>query len=96
MHARDWLERDFDQPIVRTVPIGVGATRDFVREVAELAGVDAGAAWQRRDRACPGSRSVDSTYLTGKRVFIFGDGTHAVAAARIAHDELGFEVVRPG
>ena len=30
------------------------------------------------------SRSVDSTYLTGKRVFIFGDATHAVAAARIA------------
>jgi light-independent protochlorophyllide reductase subunit B len=38
------------------------------------------------------SRSVDSTYLTGKRVFIFGDATHAVAAARIARDELGFEV----
>ncbi|MEO1048832.1 MAG: nitrogenase component 1, partial [Pseudomonadota bacterium] len=34
----------------------------------------------------------DSTYLTGKRVFIFGDATHAVAAARIARDELGFEV----
>jgi light-independent protochlorophyllide reductase subunit B len=38
------------------------------------------------------SRSVDSTYLTGKRVFIFGDATHAVAAARIAREELGFEV----
>ena len=36
------------------------------------------------------SRSVDSTYLTGKRVFIFADATHAVAAARIAADELGF------
>ncbi len=30
------------------------------------------------------SRSVDSTYLTGKRVFIFGDATHVFAAARIA------------
>ena len=30
------------------------------------------------------SRSVDSTYLTGKRVFIFGDATHAIAAARVA------------
>ncbi|MEL0211313.1 MAG: nitrogenase component 1, partial [Novosphingobium sp.] len=30
--------------------------------------------------------------LTGKRVFIFGDATHAIAAARIAHEELGFEV----
>ncbi|MBA4050886.1 MAG: ferredoxin:protochlorophyllide reductase (ATP-dependent) subunit B, partial [Erythrobacter sp.] len=29
---------------------------------------------------------------TSKRVFIFGDATHAVAAARIAREELGFEV----
>jgi light-independent protochlorophyllide reductase subunit B len=42
------------------------------------------------------SRSVDSTYLTGKRVFIFGDATHAIAAARVARDELGFEVVGLG
>jgi light-independent protochlorophyllide reductase subunit B len=39
---------------------------------------------------------VDSTYLTGKRVFIFGDATHAVAAARVAADELGFQVVGLG
>jgi light-independent protochlorophyllide reductase subunit B len=39
---------------------------------------------------------VDSTYLTGKRVFIFGDATHAIAAARIASEELGFEVVGLG
>jgi len=26
-----WLERTFKQPAVRTVPIGVGATRDFIR-----------------------------------------------------------------
>ena len=42
------------------------------------------------------SRSVDSTYLTGKRVFIFGDATHAVAAARIASQEIGFTVVGLG
>jgi light-independent protochlorophyllide reductase subunit B len=29
-------------------------------------------------------------------VFIFGDGTHALAAARICKDELGFEVVGLG
>jgi light-independent protochlorophyllide reductase subunit B len=39
---------------------------------------------------------VDSTYLTGKRVFVFGDATHAVAAARIAAEELGFTVVGLG
>ncbi len=42
------------------------------------------------------SASVDSTYLTGKRVFIFGDATHAMAAARIAATEIGFEVVGMG
>jgi light-independent protochlorophyllide reductase subunit B len=39
---------------------------------------------------------VDSTYLTGKRVFVFGDATHAIAAARIASRELGFQVVGLG
>ena len=42
------------------------------------------------------SRSVDSTYLTAKRVFIFADATHAIAAARVATEELGFEVVGLG
>jgi light-independent protochlorophyllide reductase subunit B len=42
------------------------------------------------------SRSVDSTYLTGKRVFIFGDASHVIAAARMASEELGFNVVGMG
>ena len=42
------------------------------------------------------SRSVNSTYLTGKRVFVFGDATHAIAAARVARAEFGFRVVGLG
>src|SRR5262249_24530603 len=42
------------------------------------------------------SRSVDSTYLTGKRVFVFGDAAHCIAAARIAAQGLGFNVVGLG
>ncbi|MDU3044629.1 nitrogenase component 1, partial [Bradyrhizobium sp.] len=77
--------------------IGVGATRDFIAEVAALAGVDASPVLARSQSRLPWySRSVDSTYLTGKRVFIFGDATHAVAAARVATQELGFEVVGLG
>ncbi|MBK5970703.1 MULTISPECIES: ferredoxin:protochlorophyllide reductase (ATP-dependent) subunit B [Thiorhodovibrio] len=92
-----WLERMFKQPRVRTVPIGVGATRDFVFEVARLAGLDpAPALAQARTRLPWFSRSVDSTYLTGKRVFIFGDATHVMAAARMAREELGFDVVGLG
>jgi len=88
-----WLEKTFGQPTVRTVPIGHGATLDFIREVAALAGVDPEPALAADPSRMPWwSRSVDSTYLTGKRVFIFGDATHAIAAARVARDELGFEV----
>jgi light-independent protochlorophyllide reductase subunit B len=91
--AARWLEKSFGQPAVRVVPIGVGATRDFIRAVAELAEVDPAPALGDDGSRMPWwSRSVDSTYLTGKRVFVFGDATHAVAAARIAHEELGFEV----
>jgi len=90
-----WLERAFGQPHTKTIPIGVGATNDFVDEVCTLAGI-------KRPASLPGSnmnwwsRSVDSNYLTGKRVFIFGDATHAIAAARVADEELGFKVAGLG
>lgn len=92
-----WLKRQFGQPMIDTVPIGVSATSEFVRQVAEAANVEAGPVLDLQFSRLPWySRSVDSTYLTGKRVFIFGDATHAVAAARVARDEMGFEVVGLG
>jgi light-independent protochlorophyllide reductase subunit B len=112
-----WLSRNFGQPTVRTVPIGVGATRDFIAEVGRVAEIDVSGAlarsytealglWNINQITSPNpaqasrlpwySRSVDSTYLTGKRVFIFGDATHALAAARIATQELGFTLVGLG
>ena len=113
----DWLERQFAMPCVRTVPIGIGATRDFLQEVGAALEVDVtmalrpdvvgasdlwspqlhgGSTERARSRLPWYSRSVDSTYLTGKRVFVFADGTHALAAARIATAELGFELVGLG
>jgi light-independent protochlorophyllide reductase subunit B len=112
-----WLTRNFGQPVIKTVPIGVGATRDFIAEIGQVAAIDVSAAlsrshadtlgnWDAARVASPAaagasrlpwySRSVDSTYLTGKRVFIFGDATHALAAARIATAELGFTLVGIG
>jgi light-independent protochlorophyllide reductase subunit B len=93
--AARWLEKSYGQRTIRTVPIGVAATRQFIAEVAEAAGVEP-VADESALRMPWWSRSVDSTYLTGKRVFIFGDATHAIAAARVARDELGFEVVGLG
>jgi light-independent protochlorophyllide reductase subunit B len=95
--AAQWLERNHGQPFTKTIPIGVEATRAFIREVAELAGIDATDFLQRETSRLPWySRSVDSNYLTGKRVFIFGDATHVIAAARIAQNELGFRVAGMG
>ena len=92
---RGSLRKNHDQPYTKIVPIGVGATRDFIKEVAAITGVS-GKIDETRLRMPWWSRSVDSTYLTGKRVFIFGDGTHVAAHARIARDEMGFEVVGMG
>jgi light-independent protochlorophyllide reductase subunit B len=92
-----WLQRTFKQPTISTVPIGVGATGDFLQELAETLGLaDCEVTADAVCRLPWYSRSVDSTYLTGKRVFIFADATHALAAARIARDEMGFEVVGLG
>ena len=90
-----FLEKNLDQPYTKTVPIGVGALSQFVSEIEEVTGltdlqnkVESRLPWY--------SASVDSTYLTGKRVFIFGDGSHVIAAAKIAADEIGFEVAGLG
>ena len=97
LQAASWLQRNHGQPFVKTIPIGIGATRDFIAEVAALAEVDPSPLLEADESRLPWySRSVDSTYLTGKRVFIFGDATHAIAAARIASEELGFTVVGLG
>lgn len=93
--AARWLEKTHGQPWTKTVPIGVGATRDFLAEVAAITGL-AAPVEDPSLRFPWWSRSVDSTYLTGKRVFVFGDATHAIALARVARDEMGFEVVGLG
>jgi light-independent protochlorophyllide reductase subunit B len=93
--AARFLEKTCGQPFTKSVPIGVGATRDFLHEISGITGispkVDEGGL-----RLPWWSASVDSTYLTGKRVYLFGDATHVIAAARIAATEIGFEVVGMG
>ncbi|MFO1306545.1 MAG: ferredoxin:protochlorophyllide reductase (ATP-dependent) subunit B [Burkholderiales bacterium] len=95
--AASWLSRTYGQPMTTRIPIGHRATLEFVAEVARLAGVDGsrevGAEISRQPWY---AKSVDSTYLNGKRAFIFGDATHAVAAARVAAKEMGFTIVGLG
>ena len=95
--AGQHLQKTFGQPMVEIVPIGVQATIRFVEAVAAAAGVDPAPVLAGAPSRLPWyARSVDSTYLTDKRVFIFGDATHALAAARVAATELGFRVVGLG
>ena len=95
--ATEYLKRSFGQPFISAPPIGVGATRSFIDAVSKMAEVDPTPALDASNSRLPWySRSVDSTYLTGKRVFVFGDATHVVAAARIAATELGLTIVGLG
>ncbi len=95
--AAGWMARHLGQPATKTIPIGAGATREFIREVAALAGLDPDLAASEAHSHAPWyARSVDANYLTAKRVFVFGDASHAIAAARVAATELGFKVVGLG
>ncbi len=94
--AARYLEKTFGQPYTRIVPIGIGATGDFLEEVAAIAGIELPDLSSFESNMPWWSRSIDSNYLTSKRVFIFGDATHAIAAARVASEELGFTVVGLG
>jgi light-independent protochlorophyllide reductase subunit B len=97
MQAATWLQKNFKMPFTKIIPIGAQATREFMAEAAELAGIELNPALEDAASRAPWyAKSVDSTYLTSKRVFIFGDATHAIAAARVASEELGFEVVGLG
>ncbi len=90
-----WLEREHGQPSTATLPYGTGATREFLTEAAALAGV--APEWSEDDLRQPWwAASVDSTYLTGKRVFIFAEGARAVAAARVVTQEMGFALAGLG
>ena len=90
-----WLSREHGQPATSTLPYGAGATREFLAETAALAGV--APAWSEDGLRQPWwAASVDSTYLTGKRVFVFGEGARAVSAARVAVEEMGFDLVGLG
>jgi len=89
------MEKNLNLPFTKTIPIGLHAVSDFIQEIQSLVDCNTPdvAADMRSDWY---SASVDSNYLTKKRVFIFGDGTHAMAAARLAQDEMGFQVVGLG
>ena len=98
--AADYLMKNFDQPYTKNVPYGVAGTKEFLTEICELAGFSKSVLKKFPSSSDSDinksewySRSVDSNYLTKKRVFLFGDATHVATAAKVARDELGFDVI---
>lgn len=95
--AITWMTRNFGQPSTKVIPIGFKQTKAFMAEVCQLAGIECDIEkLSQSSKARWYALSVDSTYLTNKRVFIFGDATHAIAAAKVAAHEMGFKVVGLG
>jgi light-independent protochlorophyllide reductase subunit B len=96
-----WLLKKFGQPFTKKLPYGAVGTNEFVKEVLELAQISSPektpeVVSQIFNRSAWYSSSVDSNYLTNKRVFIFGDGSHVLAAKKVAIKEFGFSVVGIG
>ena len=82
----EWLKRNFGMEYTNAIPIGIKNTIEFINEVHKKLDLPLTNKKELENKSkLPWySKSVDSNYLTGKRVFIFGDGTHAIAAAKIA------------
>ena len=100
LQAAQWLHKHCGQPYTKVIPIGVKQTLRFIDEVASIAklSLEPGLieSLSAAARSTWYARSVDSNYLHRKRVFIFGDASHALAAARVASEELGLEVIGLG
>lgn len=93
--AARWLERSFGQPFTTTIPLGVTGTRAFIEEASGLAKLSPPEGDPHSNMSW-WARSIDSTYFTDKRVFLFGEGYRVAAAAKVAAKELGFAVVGMG
>ena len=85
-----YLEKEFNQPYTKTIPIGIGATKEFIKEISDILGLKTDNYYNERLRADWWSKSIDSTYFTGKRVYVFGDATHVKSSVKIANEEMGF------
>ena len=64
-----YLEKEFNQPYTKTIPIGIGATKEFIKEISDIFGLKTNNHYSERLRADWWSKSIDSTYFTGKRGF---------------------------
>jgi len=100
-----FLEKEFGMPYINISPIGVLETAKLIRNIQKLLknnnlNVDFEEYIDIQTRFISQSawfsRSIDCQNLTGKKVFVFGDSTHAAALTKILTKELGIEVLVAG
>jgi light-independent protochlorophyllide reductase subunit B len=101
----EYLKDEFDLPYVTSFPIGALGTSEFIREIQSVLAIFgyhvnfedyieeqvkfvSQSAWF--------SRSIDCQNLTGKRVIVFGDATHAACMTKILSQEMGIHVTWSG
>ena len=105
LSTAEWLKEEFDMPYVSTAPMGICEIANFIREIETIlnnAGQNVDFAdyidTQTRfiSQSAWFSKSIDCQNLTGKRVVVFGDATHAAAMTKILAREMGIKVILAG
>ena len=100
-----WLEEQFSMPYISTAPIGICEIAKFIKELEiNLNQLNHNVDFtnyidnQTRfiSQSAWFSKSIDCQNLTGKRVVIFGDATHAAALTKILAKEMGIKVLWSG
>ncbi len=103
--AANYLQTEFNMPVVDITPMGVVETARCIRVIQRVlneqgANVDYEPFIDEQTRfvsqAAWFSRSIDCQNLTGKKAVVFGDNTHAVAMTKILAREMGIHVVLAG
>jgi light-independent protochlorophyllide reductase subunit B len=101
-----YLESEFDMPYIDTTPMGIVETGNCIKQIEKICeekttvkkSFNKYIEQQTRyvSQAAWFSRSIDCQNLTGKRVIVFGDNTHAAHMTKILSREMGVHVACAG
>lgn len=98
-----YLKQEFNIPYISTTPMGILGTSACIKEIAEIVKkIDPTYSFNFEDyiekqtqyvsQAAWFSKSIDCQNLTGKKVVVFGDATHAASITKILAREMGIHV----
>ncbi|MDI6715826.1 MAG: nitrogenase component 1 [Actinomycetota bacterium] len=106
MRTLELLKLQFNQPIVKTIPIGELGIKRFIDELAALGLTDGKLKLSDKDmlygmgsyigRVNNFAHSVNAEQLRRRKAFVFGSFTQAVGVTRFLAEELHFPVVAAG